>query len=137
MRGILEDWDAAAAFFAGQAESGPPGDSKPLSYVRILPPILYPGEIWAAGANYQDHISEMGESEYKAVNAKTVSGGRAWHFAKPSSSSLVAQGSTNPLPCRSEERRAGNECVTTCRFRWPTNPTTNNRHYHNLTLFQR
>src|SRR3546814_9748408 len=81
----------------------PPGDSKPLSDVRILPPILYPGEIWAAGANYQDHISEMGESEYKAVNAKTVSGGRAWHFAKPSRSTLVAHGSTNPLPWYSEQ----------------------------------
>lgn len=103
MLGILEDWDAADAFFTSQAESGPPGDSKPLSDVQILPPILYPGEIWAAGANYQDHISEMGDSEYKAVNAKTVSGGRAWHFAKPSRSTLVAHGSTNPLPWYSEQ----------------------------------
>ena len=70
MLGILQDWDAADAIFSRESESGPPGDSKALADVRILPPILYPGEIWAAGANYQDHISEIGDTEYRAVNAK-------------------------------------------------------------------
>src|SRR3546814_12931449 len=65
MLGILEDWDAADAFFAGQADSGPPGDSKPLSDVRLLPPTPDPGEHWAAGATHQDKISEMGERDNK------------------------------------------------------------------------
>jgi 2-keto-4-pentenoate hydratase/2-oxohepta-3-ene-1,7-dioic acid hydratase in catechol pathway len=98
MLGILQDWDAADAFFSGQAESGPPGDSKALADVRILPPILYPGEIWAAGANYQDHISEIGDTEYRAVNAKTVAGGRPWHFSKSSRGAIVGHATVNPLP---------------------------------------
>src|SRR3546814_16099977 len=45
MLGILEDWDAADAFLAGPADSGPPGYSQPLSDVRLFPPILYPGQL--------------------------------------------------------------------------------------------
>src|SRR3546814_12201990 len=63
MMGILEDWDAADAFFAGQAESGPPGASKPLSAVRIWPPILYPRQICAAGAIKQEPSYANGETE--------------------------------------------------------------------------
>lgn len=98
MLGILNDWETADALFAAQAEIGPAEDSKAFSEVKILAPILYPGQIWAAGANYQDHIAEMGDSEYAAVNAKTVAGGRAWHFAKSSRGAIVPHASINPLP---------------------------------------
>jgi len=101
MLGILEDWDAADTFFARHAESGPAGDSKALSDVQILAPILYPDQIWGAGANYQDHISEVGE--FKAVNAKTVPGGRAWFFSKPPRGTVVGHGTINPLPWYSEK----------------------------------
>ncbi|WP_313802485.1 fumarylacetoacetate hydrolase family protein [Sphingobium sp.] len=103
MLGVLEDWQAADAFFAAKAEDGAGEESKPLSDVRILAPILYPGQIWAAGANYQDHIGEMEDSEYAAVNAKTVAGGRAWHFAKSSRGAIVGHGSLNPLPYYSQK----------------------------------
>lgn len=98
MLDILEDWDAADALFAAKAEAGPTDDSKSLSDVKILAPILYPGQIWAAGANYMDHISEMGDTDYPAVNAKTVAGGRAWHFSKTSRGAVIGHGSVHPLP---------------------------------------
>ena len=101
MLGILADWTSADAAFAKIAEDGREG-GQPIEALTLLPPILYPGQIWAAGANYQDHIGEMGDSEYKAVSAKTVSGGRAWHFVK-SSRSLIGHGATAPLPWYSEK----------------------------------
>lgn len=97
---ILDNWSALDESFAAFAVAGGRGlAGKPLASLTLLPPVLYPGEIWAAGANYSDHISEMAdETEYKAVNAKTISGGRAWHFAKTARSAMVGHGSVNPLP---------------------------------------
>lgn len=101
-RGVLDDWDVADALFAAADESAPGG--LPLAQVKLLAPILYPGQIWAAGANYQDHIGEMDEgSEYKAINAKTVSGGRAWHFMKSGRGAIIGPDSIYPLPAYSSK----------------------------------
>jgi hypothetical protein len=97
VRGVLDDWSNADALFAAAA-ANPPAGGTPLGKVRLLAPILYPGQMWAAGANYQDHIGEMGDSEYKAVNAKTVAGGRPWHFSKTIRSAIVGPDTINPLP---------------------------------------
>jgi len=97
--GILNIWDEADALFARVASDGARTGGMPLDDVRLLAPILYPGQIWAAGANYQDHIGEMDEgTEFKAVNAKTVAEGRAWHFAKSSRGAVVGTNTTNDLP---------------------------------------
>lgn len=101
VRGVLDDWPNADALFAAAA-SRPSSDGIPLGQVRLLAPILYPGQIWAAGANYQDHISEMGDTPYPAVNAKTVAGGRPWHFSKTIRSAIVGHDTINPLPHYSE-----------------------------------
>jgi len=104
MLSLLDDWSTVDALLAGM--DGVPDNVKaePLASAELLAPILYPGEIWAAGANYSEHIEEMAEgSEYKAVNAKTISGGRAWFFAKTSRSAVVAHKSTNPLPAWSDK----------------------------------
>ena len=90
MQGILDDWAAADALLAGLSEKSHEG-GKELSQISLLAPLPRPGQIWAAGANYQDHIGEMAESEYKAINAKTISGGRPWHFVKSSRSVIAAQ----------------------------------------------
>src|SRR3546814_15192209 len=68
MLGILEAWDAADAFFAGQAESGRPGARQPLSDARILLPHPYPGDIWRSGATSTHTISELGGRKAQTVN---------------------------------------------------------------------
>lgn len=100
---VLNDWLAADAKFAAIASSQtlPPG-GKPLLDVTLLAPVLYPGQIFAAGANYQDHIDEMGASEYKAQNAKQA-GGRPWFFAKTSRSAVIGHGSIRALPSYSQK----------------------------------
>jgi 2-keto-4-pentenoate hydratase/2-oxohepta-3-ene-1,7-dioic acid hydratase in catechol pathway len=104
MLGVLDDWGAADAALAALAAKGAPEGGVALADVPLLAPILYPGQIWAAGANYQDHIGEMDEnSEYRAVNAKTVAGGRAWHFSKSARGAVIGHGATMPLPFYSQK----------------------------------
>jgi len=101
--GILADWSKADQAFAAIAAAPESGAGIALTEVTLLAPVLYPGEIWAAGANYADHIGEMGNTDYRAVNAKTVQGGRAWHFSKTSRSAIVGHGTINPLPAYSRK----------------------------------
>lgn len=103
MLALLADWDRAEAMLASYAEMASRTAGVPLDRLHILAPISAPGEIWAAGANYADHIAEMKDTEFSATNAKTISGGRAWHFQKTSRSAVVGHGSINPLPAYSEK----------------------------------
>lgn len=93
--GVLADWDCADKLFAAKSDQASSGAGLPLEGTKLLPPILYPGEIWAAGANYQDHIGEAGD--YVVVNAKAI-GGRPWFYSKSSRGALVGHDSVNPLP---------------------------------------
>jgi 2-keto-4-pentenoate hydratase/2-oxohepta-3-ene-1,7-dioic acid hydratase in catechol pathway len=96
--GVLNDWPTADRLFKSIVDSDkPPKGGSPASNVKLLAPILYPGQIFAAGANYQDHINEMKAGEFKAQNAKQL-GGRPWHFGKTSRSAVVGHGSIRSLP---------------------------------------
>src|SRR5262249_22388505 len=60
--GILDDWARARRLLdlAGKRlESGKArARGVPLGRVRLLPPVLYPGTIYCAGANYTDHMAD-------------------------------------------------------------------------------
>src|SRR5258708_10437719 len=61
--GVLEDWGKAHRAFAAAAKRIGAGRSKakgvPLKRARLLAPVLYPGNIYCAGANYTDHIAAI------------------------------------------------------------------------------
>ena len=38
----------------------------PLKRARLLAPVLYPGNIFCAGANYTDHMAEMARAQGQA-----------------------------------------------------------------------
>lgn len=64
---------------------GPLRAGHPISSFRLLPPIMYPGTIFCAGANYKDHVREMS----RALNLPEEPdphelGLKPWHFIKPS-----------------------------------------------------
>lgn len=104
MQGILEDWEQVDTLLDGLPDDASIGNGVPVEGLDWMAPVPCPGEIWAAGANYSEHIEEMAEgSEYKAVNAKNISGGRPWFFAKTSRSAVVPHKSINPLPTWSEK----------------------------------
>jgi len=99
---ILDDWARADELFSRIVSSADPPPAKPLSSVSVLAPILYPGQIFAAGANYQDHIDEMHLTEFRAENAKKA-GGRPWFFSKTSRSAIIGTGSMRALPSYSSK----------------------------------
>jgi 2-keto-4-pentenoate hydratase/2-oxohepta-3-ene-1,7-dioic acid hydratase in catechol pathway len=78
-------------------------ESLDLSAVRLLAPILYPGTILCAGANYRDHVAEMS----KALNLPPEPdphelGLKPWHFIKASAACVRGPGSRIALPAYSK-----------------------------------
>jgi 2-keto-4-pentenoate hydratase/2-oxohepta-3-ene-1,7-dioic acid hydratase in catechol pathway len=94
---VLRDWSSVDPLLAGVSQRDVSGGAA-IGEVRLLAPIPNPGQIWAAGANYQDHIGEMEDSQYKAVNAKKISGGRPWHFMKSGRGAVIGPDTIHPLP---------------------------------------
>jgi 2-keto-4-pentenoate hydratase/2-oxohepta-3-ene-1,7-dioic acid hydratase in catechol pathway len=100
---ILEQWpqlhpllqQAARDHRSGKATA----DAIPLRDVRFLAPILYPGAIFCAGANYRDHVAEMS----KALNLPAEPdphevGLKPWHFMKASAGCVCGTGELIRLP---------------------------------------
>jgi 2-keto-4-pentenoate hydratase/2-oxohepta-3-ene-1,7-dioic acid hydratase in catechol pathway len=106
--GILSDWSKASRALAQTAKQISGGKSRakgvPLSRVKLLAPVLYPGGIFCAGANYRDHVAEM----LRAANtppqkdAKEL-GLQPWHFIKTSRGSVVPPGAKVKLPAYSQK----------------------------------
>ena len=55
---VLADWDNAHKLLDA-ASKAPKGDGKPVKRTKLLAPVRWPGTIYCAGANYQDHAEEM------------------------------------------------------------------------------
>jgi 2-keto-4-pentenoate hydratase/2-oxohepta-3-ene-1,7-dioic acid hydratase in catechol pathway len=100
---ILSRWDAVHPLlknFARMVRAGQwSGASRELPTVQFLAPILYPGAIFCAGANYKDHVEEMS----KALNLPAEPdphelGLKPWHFLKASASCVRGTGSRIVLP---------------------------------------
>lgn len=86
---ILENWqvlEPRLKFLARHARAGVSSHGcTALANVKLLAPILYPGTIFCAGANYTDHVREMS----RALNLPEEPdphemGLKPWHFLKPS-----------------------------------------------------
>jgi 2-keto-4-pentenoate hydratase/2-oxohepta-3-ene-1,7-dioic acid hydratase in catechol pathway len=102
--GILEDWGSAYLRLESAAKALSTGEvrgkeSLPLSEIRLLAPILYPGDIYCAGANYVDHIEEMNR-KLKGPPTPTMKeiGEKPWHFIKAGRSTVADPDSAVPLP---------------------------------------
>ncbi len=77
---------------------------RPLSSVQLLAPILYPGTIFCAGANYKDHVLEMS----RALNLPPEPdphelGLKPWHFIKAAAQCVRGTGSRVALPAYSRK----------------------------------
>ena len=87
---LFTDWDGAlAAILAAlpllkAADVVPPGPR--------LSPLLYPGKIICAGANYFDHLAEMGMPGAKKADQ------RLFFFMKPPRNAVVGEGDTVHMP---------------------------------------
>ena len=106
--GALQDWTKAHREFAAFARRVAAGKSKvrgtPLARVKLLAPVLYPGNIYCAGANYTDHMAEMARAQGKEPGPTMKDlGEKPWHFVKTSRSSVVGPGAKVRLPAYSQK----------------------------------
>jgi 2-keto-4-pentenoate hydratase/2-oxohepta-3-ene-1,7-dioic acid hydratase in catechol pathway len=105
---MLEDWSRAKRALGQAARPIASGRRRakgmPLARVRLLAPVLYPGAIFCAGANYTDHVLEMARAQNAPPPPDPHQVGLApWHFIKTSRGSVVGPGARVTLPSYSQK----------------------------------
>ena len=98
---VLRSWDESHQRLARAVEGDAFTDKgKPLSQLKMLAPVLYPGALFCAGANYWDHLEEMSEIA-KRTTGKAPSMAKApepWFFMKTTAGSIIGDGAPARLP---------------------------------------
>jgi len=89
---LFEDWPHWSAQLAAAKPTGAPLPGG----LPVLAPLLYPGKILCAGANYYDHSAEMGVPN---VTKETT---RLFFFFKPPRNAVVGPGATVKKPIGTE-----------------------------------
>jgi 2-keto-4-pentenoate hydratase/2-oxohepta-3-ene-1,7-dioic acid hydratase in catechol pathway len=80
------------------------GEGIPLAEVKLHAPLLYPGTIYCAGANYADHVAEMARAQNMPppVDPRTL-GLKPWFFIKPPRACVVGPGARVARPRGSQK----------------------------------
>jgi 2-keto-4-pentenoate hydratase/2-oxohepta-3-ene-1,7-dioic acid hydratase in catechol pathway len=105
--GMLEDWGRARRLLTQASRRIASGKARgkglPLARARLLAPVLYPGAIYCAGANYTDHMAEMARAQGQTPGPTMKElGEKPWHFVKTSKSSVVGPDTRVKLPVYSQ-----------------------------------
>jgi 2-keto-4-pentenoate hydratase/2-oxohepta-3-ene-1,7-dioic acid hydratase in catechol pathway len=105
--GILDDWSRAHRLLAQAAKRIEAGKARakgvPIKRARLLAPVLYPGNIYCAGANYTDHMAEMARAQGQTPGPTMKElGEKPWHFVKSSRSAVVGPGARVRIPVYSQ-----------------------------------
>jgi 2-keto-4-pentenoate hydratase/2-oxohepta-3-ene-1,7-dioic acid hydratase in catechol pathway len=87
---LFADWDASLAALNAAAKCLDAEDE--VQATARLAPLLYPGKILCAGANYFDHLAEMGMPGAKKAEQ------RLFFFMKPPRNAVVGEGATVRMP---------------------------------------
>ena len=87
---LFADWGKAAPALDRAVGLVDPADR--VEPTRRLAPLLYPGKILCAGANYFDHLAEMGMPGAKKADQ------RLFFFMKPPRNAVVGEGDTVHMP---------------------------------------
>ena len=99
--GLLRTWDAAhRSLHEATANGLPPDKGVLLAQAKLLAPILYPGALFCAGANYWDHLEEMAEIA-KRVTGKAPAMTKAkdpYFFMKTTAGSIIGTSTPARLP---------------------------------------
>ena len=98
--GLLREWDKARPLLEAAAKNVDPKGGAAMSDVSLLAPILYPGALYCAGANYWDHLEEMAEIA-KRVTGKAPAMTKAkdpYFFMKTTAGSIIGHNTPARLP---------------------------------------
>ncbi|MFV0491227.1 MAG: fumarylacetoacetate hydrolase family protein [Pseudorhodobacter sp.] len=88
--GLFGDWEASVRLL-DQLASAPDPATQVADGPRLAP-ILYPGKVLCAGANYYRHLEEMG------VKGATRENQRLFFFFKPPRNAVIGEGATLHMP---------------------------------------
>ena len=89
------DWDRAFAALSAIAERAAADCAdlaRPSGEAKLLAPLRYPAKVLCAGANYYDHIAEMGVPDTRKEAQ------RLFFFFKPPKNAVVGPGKTVRMP---------------------------------------
>ncbi len=92
--GLFHDWSRALPTLSAAAAQVQASDALPPA--PRLAPLLYPGKILCAGANYFDHLAEMGMPGAKKEDQ------RLFFFMKPPRNAVVGEGETVHMPIHTQ-----------------------------------
>jgi 2-keto-4-pentenoate hydratase/2-oxohepta-3-ene-1,7-dioic acid hydratase in catechol pathway len=103
--GLLRQWDKVHPRLAAAASEVDPGDGLPLADMMLDAPILYPGALFCAGANYWDHLQEMAEIAARTTGKAPAlaKGAEPWFFLKTTAGSIIGTGTPARLPGFSQQ----------------------------------
>ncbi|NBX54523.1 MAG: FAA hydrolase family protein [Betaproteobacteria bacterium] len=91
---LFHDWPRALAALHKAATQVQASDALP--HAPRLAPLIYPGKILCAGANYFDHLAEMGMPGAKKEDQ------RLFFFMKPPRNAVVGEGHTVHMPIQTQ-----------------------------------
>lgn len=96
--GLLRNWDRVHAILDKSITSFRKGVV--FDRVQLLAPLLYPGALYCAGANYWDHLKEMTEVAIRTTGRppSLVKHAEPWLFLKTTAGSIVGHNSPVRLP---------------------------------------
>lgn len=92
LAGLVSDWQTNQALLQVLASRCEATTGLAAAEVRVLAPLLYPGKILCAGANYFDHLAEMGMPGARKEDQ------RLFFFMKPPRNAVVGPGPTVHMP---------------------------------------
>ena len=92
--GLFANWERALVALNAAATQVQASDQIPAAL--RLAPLLYPGKILCAGANYFDHLAEMGMPGAKKEDQ------RLFFFMKPPRNAVVGEGDTVHMPINTQ-----------------------------------
>ncbi len=103
--GMLRQWDEVHPALNAVAAKADPAKGKPLSELKLLAPVLYPGALYCAGANYWDHLEEMAEIAKKTTGKapSMTKGAEPWFFMKTTAGSIIGHEQPARLPSFSKQ----------------------------------
>ncbi|CAM5463676.1 fumarylacetoacetate hydrolase family protein [Eoetvoesiella caeni] len=101
---ILLDWEQSKKILSAYADSVSIQNLKgaALADIELAAPLLYPGTVYCAGANYRDHVLEMAKANNQPLETDVRDKGiPPWHFVRPPRGCIVGSNSSVRRPALS------------------------------------
>jgi 2-keto-4-pentenoate hydratase/2-oxohepta-3-ene-1,7-dioic acid hydratase in catechol pathway len=103
--GLLRRWDQVHLRLHAAVHNIKPGAGVPLNEIKLLAPILYPGVLYCAGANYWDHLKEMADIAERTTGKRPsmTKNPEPWFFLKTTAGSIIGPDTPARLPSFSKQ----------------------------------